>query len=304
LGVVLQEQRQRNELKPTAITSDQLEKEIFHFREAIRLAPDHRGAHTNLGIALVEKGHLDEAISHYRYLLNQDPENLIVQNNLSDLLSKKGKNGDVRYFNLAQKFGRDSSEIHNNIGVFLARSGKVDEAVARFRLALQKNPDCRSARYNLQRMIAPGGMVDQAIDQLEKAAKKSHNEFVFYRLGNLYREKDELEKARTYYETALSIHPDYIEALDKLALVYSRMGQYDTAISLYKKLVQMIPNQAPLYYAVASLSARQGREGQALSWLQDAIEKGYNNQNRISADKNFDAIRNTDRYQNIIKAMQ
>ena len=44
------------------INKGQIDDAIRHFREAIRLEPDYERAHNNLGFALMEEGSLDEAM--------------------------------------------------------------------------------------------------------------------------------------------------------------------------------------------------------------------------------------------------
>jgi Flp pilus assembly protein TadD len=44
----------------------------------------------------------------------------------------------------------DYAEAHNNLGVALARQGRLEEAIARFGEALRLKPDYEEARTNLE----------------------------------------------------------------------------------------------------------------------------------------------------------
>jgi Flp pilus assembly protein TadD len=44
----------------------------------------------------------------------------------------------------------DYPEAHNNLGVALARQGKINEAIAHFSEAVRLKPDYMQARANLQ----------------------------------------------------------------------------------------------------------------------------------------------------------
>ena len=78
-------------------------------------------AHTNLGIALAERGEVEAAISHYRKALEIQPNH---------------------------------HETHNNLGAALAGQGRIDEAVVEFENALKIKPDYAAARQNLAMALA------------------------------------------------------------------------------------------------------------------------------------------------------
>jgi Flp pilus assembly protein TadD len=53
---------------------------IAECREAIRLEPDHAGAHYNLGRALQDQGRVEQALAEYRKALDYaEPESKLAQ---------------------------------------------------------------------------------------------------------------------------------------------------------------------------------------------------------------------------------
>jgi Flp pilus assembly protein TadD len=77
---------------------------------------DNAEVHNNLGSALIARGQVDEAISHYQKALQIQP---------------------------------DFADVHNNLGVALGTCGQLDEAAAHFSQALEIKPDYADARNNL-----------------------------------------------------------------------------------------------------------------------------------------------------------
>ncbi len=305
LGLALQKYYPFEKGDPQYLTKSQVaDKAIIHFRKAIQIDPNHLKAHNNLGIALMEKGHLDEAISHYRFVLEREPKSIEAANNLAIALSKKGNIDEaIRYFTASLRLDSGQTKSYNNLGVLLFRKGRVSEAASHFRKALQIAPDNRAAHHNLQKLMAPEGGIDQAIDRLEGSIEKTPGASVLYELGNLHKEKGELEKAITWYEKVLELRPEFDNALEKTALVRAMMGDYDHALSMYKKIVQRHPDRAEIYYAIASVYARQGKIAPAFSWLRRAVEKGYDERQRIEIDPNLENLRNTDLYQTFIEGL-
>jgi len=58
-----------------------------------------------------------------------------------------------------------------------------------------------------------------------------------------------------------------------------------------------------LYYNISCLFAKQNKVETSLSWLQKAIEKGYNNLSIIQKDNDLKTIRHTQRYKHLIKSL-
>jgi len=225
--------------------------------------------------------------------------------NLAIVLSKKGNIEEaIRYFKASLRSGHDQTKTLNNLGVLLARAGRVSEAASQFRKVIQIEPSNREARDNLQKLIAPGGMIDQAIDRLESSVEKTSDTSMLCELGNLYKEKGELKKAVKCYEKALYFRSDFSGALEKMALAMAMMGNYERSLSLYKKIVESHPDQAEIYYLIASVYSRQGNTAAAFSWLQMAIEKGYDEWQRIETDPNLENLRNAKLYKTLIERLR
>ena len=62
--------------------------------------------------------------------------------------------------------------------------------------------------------------------------------------GTRYAKLGQLDTAISYYENALSIKPDYVEAHYNLGLSHHRLGQLDAAVRSYKKVVAIKPDYA------------------------------------------------------------
>ena len=55
--------------------------------EALRIDPDFEEAHNNLGVALIHKGKIEEAIFHFREALRIRPDYADAKKNLKKALS-------------------------------------------------------------------------------------------------------------------------------------------------------------------------------------------------------------------------
>jgi protein O-mannosyl-transferase len=108
-----------------------IEEAIRHFQEAIRVKPSYAGAHYNLGVAFFQQDRVDEAIREFQDALRLEP---------------------------------DQAKVHNNLGAALGRKGQTDEAIRQFQEALRLKPDYAEARKNLNILLAKRARASRSSD--------------------------------------------------------------------------------------------------------------------------------------------
>lgn len=122
-------------------------------REAIQLVPDHWQARVNLGNLLTECGRLDEAETHLRAARQLEPERADVAYSLGTLLLRRGLVTESE--SLLRQALPDPSLTNAtlcNLAQCLKDQGRVDEALALYDEALQRQPEwpeVESNRLNL-----------------------------------------------------------------------------------------------------------------------------------------------------------
>jgi type IV pilus assembly protein PilF len=71
------------------------------------------------------------------------------------------------------------------------------------------------------------------------------NPIVYNDIGLVYMNRDKLPEALTYFQKALSIKPDYSDALLNIAVTHLKMGEWDAAIERLKSLESDMLYAAP-----------------------------------------------------------
>src|SRR5580704_882041 len=61
------------------------------------------------------------------------------------------------------------ADVHDNLGIALAATGRLDEAVSEFQQALKLQPDMSGAHYNLANVLLEEGNAAAAIEHFERA---------------------------------------------------------------------------------------------------------------------------------------
>jgi protein O-mannosyl-transferase len=241
-----------------------------HFRKTISLSPQYVNAYINLGNVLSQTGNYAEAIDAFLAALQMDSQN---------------------------------SLIHNNLGNSYTQTGNYINAIEHYTKSLQIDSGFVNAQRNLNRVLVLWiGKTNPAIaaDELRNLINQfPHNAILHYHLGNLIANQQREESIKQY-EAAVGIQPDYIDAIYSLAVAYADRGEYPRSISYFQKLVLINPIDSRFDYNISCLYARQGMKDEAIKWLQQALEKGYNNWEQIKTDRDLNNIRNTQYYQSLI----
>jgi tetratricopeptide (TPR) repeat protein len=78
----------------------------------------------------------------------------------------------ITEYQAALRLNPDSAEVHNSLGMALARMGRKDEAMAEYQAALRADPNFAEAHYNLGAALAKfPGRLPEALPHMEAALR-------------------------------------------------------------------------------------------------------------------------------------
>ena len=127
--------------------------EFTLFLPELRHNPRSLAAHQVLGVTYVGERRYDLAAEHLRQALLTKPDDARSLYNLGNLMLRfelYDNAAELYRAALASSFRRDRQRLHSNLGVALAQAGKLDEAEAAFRRALELQPGMPEAIQGLQ----------------------------------------------------------------------------------------------------------------------------------------------------------
>jgi tetratricopeptide (TPR) repeat protein len=144
----------------------------YRFQPAHHFQAEFADDEDNQGIALAQKGQLDEAMSHFRAAIRYDSSNAVAHNSLGNIFTLRGQFTEaVPEYEKAVSLNPDYAGAQNNLGFALVQSGRVAEAVPHYQAALRLNPGYESAHYDLGCALAQLGRRDEAVAELKEALR-------------------------------------------------------------------------------------------------------------------------------------
>ena len=216
------------------------------FRHALLVTRNNYLAHGNLGLALQEQGHTEEAMGEYRAALKAKPDYAIAHLDLGAALAYLGRPTEaagqlLEALRLQPRF----AEAHFNLGILLQQQGRLEEAVGEYQRALRLKLPSADAHYNLGLALVRLGRSEEAIGHFEKALKLQPNSpDAHISLGLALGRKGQTEGAITHYRQALRLMPDNVRAHFYLGVALSGKGQLEEAINEFGRTLELKPDHA------------------------------------------------------------
>ena len=154
--------------------------------------------------------------------------------------------GQLNLFDTAHNKEAKVFKLPSNKGFFeeaLLKDDQNDKEAERlYQLAIQNGDDKEDALCNLGIMKSEQDQKGQAIDFLTQALQINPRHFeAHYNLANVYSDLGNLKLAKTHYEVAIEIEPEYPNSYYNLGLVLISLKQYAKAIEVINKYIDLSP---------------------------------------------------------------
>lgn len=110
----------------------------------------HAPSNSKIGLIFLQNNLIEDAISHFKLAIKNDPNYLDAYNNLGLTYIQIGESKKAsQIFASAVKKGTNFTDLHNNYGLSLLIDGNYKEALASIQSALKINKRFKEAHYNL-----------------------------------------------------------------------------------------------------------------------------------------------------------
>ena len=241
---------------------------IGAYREALSLDPEYKSAILGLADAYRLAARYDEAAAGYRRLLELDPNDNKAFYHLAEIhAAREEYEAALEVLAGLEATGEERAPAHNLKGECLLSLGRLDEAEAEFRLALEMDDLLSDAWYNLALLFEERGDGSRAVDayeiRLEMAPKDFRSHFNVAKLYGALGDRDRMEAS---LRAAIGHNDEFAVGHLYLAKALLDRGELPEAeeTALRGLALEPEPEMAPLGHLVlADIYNRQGRTAEA-----------------------------------------
>ena len=163
-----------------------------------------------------------------------------------------------------------SSKVPAPVGA--EQHGNLAQSLELISHAVASNPRDPVARCSLGKTYLEMDRIEEARTCFEEALtlKPDYAE-ARYKLGNALRIQGKLDAALACYQMAILVNPKYAEAHNNEGVVYEEKGLLKEAIAAYQRALSINPGLVDAHYNVGLLLMAQGDSAEALTSFKKAI---------------------------------
>jgi tetratricopeptide (TPR) repeat protein len=184
-----------------------------------------------------------EAIAAAKALGQAQPNYARVHNRIGTELLKAGKLEEaVAEFKKALEADPIHAGAYNNLGVAYERLGH-EEAQAQFEKAIQLMPDFTHAHFNLARILMKKARVTAAMAELQQTIRVDPNHVgALNMLGMALGRQQKFTEAQSHLERAVRLDPDHAEVRNNLGAAYAGQGRLREAVAQFEAALRIDPD--------------------------------------------------------------
>jgi Flp pilus assembly protein TadD len=204
-----------------------------------------------------------------------------------------------------QNKAADAAAQQNARGAALLKEGKFEEAAAELEKAAEAAPKSAVIQSNLAYAYDRQGRTEEAVAAYRKALELDpKNTIVRNNLANLYSKQGLYEDAAREYEDLVQRDPGNTTAqanLDAMVKNKTVLQERKEQVSSAVQGADSKPKDPQAAYNAARVYARLGDADQALTWLNKALDLGYDQFDYLSLDPSLVNLKKDPRFLKLLE---
>ena len=181
------------------------------------------------------------------------------------------------------------------LGEAFESSGKVEPAIAEYRRALRINPAQRGIHYRMGRVLLQEShdpeQLAQAIREFELELRADpSNANAAYELGEIYRKRGELEKARRLFAQAIEFYPRFEQAQIALGSVLTSLRRPEEALYQLEAAIAINDRNEVSHYRLAQALRMIGRLQESREALERFVQLRKSQERQVSVGVSNDPV--------------
>lgn len=172
----------------------------------------------------------------------------------------------------AEMLSLPEPDVFNTLGELYLIIRKYKEAISYFNKALNASPIQPDAHFYKSICFAEMGDTTEAIHSLlNTIEQKPEYADAYNNLARIYIAQKKYELTKQYLQTGLRFAPNDAYIYYNCGVLYEQLGQIDTAITLFKKAIQLENTMYAAYYNIGILEMNRRNYPQARDWFEQTV---------------------------------
>jgi len=214
--------------------------------------------------ALIRGGKTSEALKEIREMLDSHPGDPEAQFEAGEVLQELAG----LTFKRIEQLAPDSVETHELLGKYYEAQGKLPDALAEYRVALDKNSHTPGLHFLAGNILWKQRDFDAAVPELEAELRiNSNHSLANHRMGNIYIARDEASRALPYLEKAVQGEPLLLDARRDLGKACRLTGRMKEALEQLTFVAEHRPDDDSVHAQLAAVYRALGNTSKAMAEL-------------------------------------
>jgi protein O-GlcNAc transferase len=241
-------------------------------RKAAELLPEHADAQNNLAVALGRRGDFAGAAHYSRRALQAAPQFIEALRNLAGALHAMGDPAAALEYCNKMIALRPDANARINLAMCLRDLGRPQKALEQLDIAAHEGCDSAELHCNVGIVLQIRGRIDEAIAAYHRALERDgRNVLAWNNLGNILHEQNRTEEAAVHFRRALEANPGYADAHNNLGVALRELGRRDEAAASFERALACRERYVEAHSNLGNLLHEMGRFDAALTHCRQAV---------------------------------
>ena len=254
--------------------SDQLNDSLTELKKAQEIDPKNSDVLYNLCNVYLKKGEKETALEVARKAVASAPDSIDARMALSRTYEQLERNPEAKAeLEKAIKLDPKNGKPYSNLSRIFLKEGNIASAFAygEKAVSLSKDPaTCRTFADILEKKGNTAGAIEYLLKAIEM---EPYNYFNYYRLGEIYYSKKDLNNALKAFQDSVSHNSTDLLSNFNIGRALEDKGELDNAYAQYEKVISNIDNKfSPAYFRMGIISEKKNDISKSISKYEKSVE--------------------------------
>ncbi|HKV26460.1 MAG TPA: tetratricopeptide repeat protein [Candidatus Acidoferrum sp.] len=254
---------------------------LLLLQKAEQLEPKMTGIRLNIGLANYRRGDYAAAIAPFESVVRDQPDSQQARYllGLCQEFTEKYEGAVSTLEPLWSQMSGDVTYLYV-LDIAAHNAGKSDLDEKALNRLIEIGGQTPEFQLILGKAYLNRDETDKAISELELASGKNPNlPYLHFSLGLAYAKKQDLPRAESEFQKDIAIEPDLPDNYEQLGLLYLKLQKQDAAEHSFRQALHYNPRMPVSLLELGRIYQQQGKNREALSFLNTAEGLAPDNQN-------------------------